>query len=303
MANAYKYYFNPDEARSDDFHKRLEQAIIECKDVICIVTNEYLEKLIANEKICWIREELLWADKFGKNIVPLLVNGTKMLSDPAVLIEELRFFPKCDAVVFPDQYISSPFGDLCDKRLVSRNNGLNGYRDVDKSSNVFDPDLSLKEELEKAEKGDESSMLRVGFYYYYGISGGKDERKAARWFRQVSELGGEYAPIADKFIARMYYAGSMPREEQSYEKSYEYHVRSAVGDMYSAGQVGFMQSIGSGCPYDYKKTEEYYLGILDKLDNPRKNTICRFYMQHGEFVKAAVIYEGMAEQAIHPYLL
>ena len=47
----------------------------------------------------------------------------------------------------------------------------------------------------------------------------------------------------------------MPREAQSYEKSYEYHVRSAKGDIYSAGQVGFMQSIGSGCEYDYKKTE------------------------------------------------
>ena len=40
---------------------------------------------------------------------------------------------------------------------------------------------------------------------------------------------------------------------------------------------------------NYKKTEEYFLGIMDKLDNPRKNTVCRFYMFHGEYKKAAKI--------------
>lgn len=290
----YSVYFNPDEARSGDFPERLEQAIAECKDFICIVTDEYLANLIANEKICWIREELLCAKRNGKNIVPLLVNGAKMPSDAAVLTDGLQFFPKIDAFVFPEQYISSPFNMLCGI-LLSKNDGTNGFRDVEKSSSIFDPDSSLEEELEKAKKGNEESMLRVGIYFYYGVSGGKDERKAARWFKEVSALNGEYAPIADKFIARMYYAGSMPREEQSYEKSYEYHVKSSVGDMYSAGQVGFMQSIGSGCPFDYKKTDEFFSGILDKLDNPRKDTVCRFYLFHGEFKKAAKIYEEMAE--------
>ncbi len=290
----YSVYFNPNEARSGDFPERIEKAISECKDFICIVTEGYLANLISNDKICWIREELLSAKSKGKNIVPLLVNGAKMPSDVTVLPERLHFFPKIDAFVFPEQYMNSPFNMLCGV-LLSKNDGTNGFRDVDKSSNLFDPDISLNDELKKAENGDEKSMLCVGIYYYYGISGGKDERKAASWFKRVSSLHGEYAPIADKFIARMYYAGSMPREEQSYEKSYEYHVKSAIGDIYSAGQVGFMQSIGSGCIFDYEKTEEYFLEILDKLDNPRKDTVCRFYLFHGEFKKAAKIYEEMAD--------
>ena len=290
----YSVYFNPDEARSGDFPERLERAIKECKDFICIVTEEYLANLIANNKICWIREELLCAKRNEKNIIPLLVNNAKMPSDSEILVEELRFFSKIDAFVFPEQYISSPFSLLCEV-LLSKNDGTNGFRDVDKSSTIFDPDLSLEDELKKAEGGDEKSMLCVGIYYYYGISGGKDERKAAYWFKQVSSKHGEYAPIADKFIARMYYAGSMPREEQSYEKSYEYHVKSAIGDIYSAGQVGFMQSIGSGCAFDYKKTEDFFLEILDKLDNPRKATVCNFYLFHGEFKKAAKLYEEMAD--------
>ncbi len=290
----YSVYFNPNEARSGDFPDRLAQAITECKDFICIVTEGYLASMIANDTICWIREELLCAKAKGKNIIPLLVNGAKMPGNAAVLPECLQFFPKIDAFVFPEQYINSPFHLLCEN-LLSKNDGASGFRDVENSSTLFEPNQSLEEVLVKANAGDEKAMLSAGIYYYYGISGGKDERKAAVWFKRVSAMGSRFAPVADKFIARMYYAGSMPREEQSYEKSYKYHLRSAAADLYSAGQVGFMRSIGSGCTYDYKKTEEFFMQIFDRLDNPRKDTLCRFYLEHGEYKKAAELYAGMAE--------
>lgn len=160
----------------------------------------------------------------------------------------------------------------------------------------FDIDQALKELIEKAENGDEDAKICAGACYFYGILGSGDFQKAASLFQEVSNLEGKNAAIANKFIARMYYSGSMPREEQSYEKSFKYHVKSAEGDMYSAGQVGFMLSIGSGCQFDYEKTEEYFSRIFDQLDNPRKNSLCRFYMSHGDFGKAAKIYAGMADE-------
>lgn len=292
--SGYSVYFNPDEARSGDFPERLKQAIKVCKDFICIVTEGYIAQLLSNNKICWIRDELLYAKEFGKHIVPLLVNGATMPGDASRLPENLRFFPNVDAYTFPEQYINSPYSILCNV-LISRDDGQNGFRDVYNSSELFDPDKSLKDILVMANEGNTKAMLMAGIYYYYGISGGKDERKAAMWFKKISDTESEYASVADRFIARMYYSGSMPREHQSYKKSYEYHVRSAGNDLYSAGQVGFMQTIGSGCDYDYNKTEAYYLSILDSLDNPRKDTLCKFYIEHGEFKKAAEIYKGMAE--------
>lgn len=292
--SGYSVYFNPDEARCGDFPERLRQAISRCKDFICIVTEDYIAQLTSDNKICWIRDELLCAKQFGKNIVPLLINGTTMPGDASKLPEAVQFFPNIDAYVFPEQYINSPYSLLCDA-LLSKNDGKNGLRDIYNSSLLFDADKSLEDILSRANSGDVEAMLYAGIYYYYGISGGKDERKAASWFKKVSATESEYSPIADKFIARMYYAGSMPREKQSYEKSYEYHVKSAKGDLYSAGQVGFMRSIGSGCSFDYNQTEAYYLSILDSLDNPRKDTLCKFYVEHGEFGKAAEIYKEMAD--------
>ena len=292
--SGYSVYFNPDEARSGDFPERLKQAISVCKDFICIVTEGYIAQLMSKNKVCWIKDELLCAKNYGKNIIPLLINGATMPSDASKLPEDIQFFPYIDAYIFPEQYINSPYSLLCGV-LLSRNDGKNGFRDVYNSSMVFNSDKSLETILSKANDGDINAMLNAGIYYYYGISGGKDERKAAVWFKKVSATESEYAPIADKFIARMYYTGSMPRENQSYEKSYEYHVKSAQGDLYSAGQVGFMRSIGSGCVYDYNQTEAYFLSVLDSLDNPRKDTLCKFYIEHGEFTKAAEIYKEMAE--------
>lgn len=292
--SGYSVYFNPDEARSGDFPERLKQSISECKDFICIVTEDYITQLIANNKICWIREELLCAREFGKNIIPLLINGATMPSDASELPEDVRFFPNIDAYTFPEQYINSPYSLLCGV-LLSKNDGKHGFRDVYNSSTLFNSDQSLESILSRAQNGDISAMFDAGIYYYYGISGGKDERKAALWLKKVSSTESEYAPIADKFIARMYYAGSMPRENQSYEKSYEYHVKSAQNDLYAAGQVGYMQSIGCGCQYDYEKAEAYFLSVLDTMDNPRKDTVCKFYMEHGEFKKAANIYKEMAD--------
>ncbi|MBR5271996.1 MAG: toll/interleukin-1 receptor domain-containing protein [Clostridia bacterium] len=292
--SGYSVYFNPDETRSGNFPQRLKQAIIGCKDFICIVTDDYISQLISNNKVCWIRDELLYAKQYGKNIIPILINETQMPSDDSKLPEAVQFFPKIDAYDFPEQYINSPYELLCTNALISKNDGKNGFRDTYNSSTLFNPDKSLNEVLSRAQNGDVKAMLQAGIYYYYGISGGKDERKAAMWFKKVSATESECSSIADKFIARMYYAGSIPREEQSYEKSYEYHVRASKNDVYSAGQVGFMKSIGSGCAFDYQQIEDYYLSNLDHMDNPRKDTLCRFYIEHGEFVKAANIYKEMA---------
>lgn len=290
----YSVYFNPDEARSGNFPERLQHAVEACKDFICIVSLGYLEKLFSNDKVCWIRDELLCARKNHKNIIPLLINGTQMPSDSAKMPKELDFFPKIDAYTFPEQYIISPFYTLCTV-LHSRNDGKNSYRDVYNSNPNFDSNLILSDVLAQAESGSAKAMYEAGVFYYYGLSSEPDERKAAYWFKKVSVSNSEFTPLANKFIARMYYAGSMPREPQSYEKSFEYHLKSADKDIYSAGQVGFMRSIGSGCTFDYDETERYFLSLLDSLDNPRKATLCRFYMEHGEFQKAAKIYESMAD--------
>ena len=292
--SGYSVYFNPDEAKSGNFPERLKKAIGGCKDFVCIVTAEYLDKLLSNDEICWVRDELLCAKANGKNIIPILVNGAQMPSAGMVSREDISFFAHIDAYTFPEQYIYSPFSVFC-KALKSQTDGVNSYRDVYQSNSEFNPDEVLNEVLEAANQGSWEAMYQAGVYYFYGISVEQNYKEAAKWFKKVADSDTEYAPMAYKFIGRMYYQGCMPREPQSYEKSFEFHKKAAETDDFSARHLASMMARGCGCQYDYEKTEKYYLDIMKRCDNIGKMGLCELYCKHGEFKKAADIYEEIIE--------
>ena len=125
----YSVYFNPEEAQSGDFQERLRQEINVCKDFICIVTEDYILQLTLNNRVCWIRDELLCAKELRNNIIPLLINGSTMPNDASEFPENIQFFPNIDAYIFPEQYVNSPYSLLCGV-LLSRNDGKNGFRNI-----------------------------------------------------------------------------------------------------------------------------------------------------------------------------
>ena len=293
-SSGYSVYFNPDEAKGGNFPVRLKNAIEECKDFVCIVTSEYIKNLYSDNELCWVREELLCAKNNKKNIIPILVNGTTMPSNSADTPEELRFFSQIDAYTFPEQYIKAPFNVFC-LALHSRNDGIDSYRDVYNSNPNFNPDDILAEILKEAKNGSIEAAYQAGVYYFNGISVEQNYREAAKWFLKVAESDDRLAPMACKFIGRMYYQGCMPREPQSYVKSFEYHKRAAETDEFSARHVASMMAIGSGCDYNYDETEAYFLSILGRCDNIGKIELCDLYCKNGEFKKAAVIYEEIAD--------
>ena len=231
--------------------------------------------------------------------------GTRWIGNitPDLIIdyETLQSEEETEIIVSPhdNDAVKSTFTLSQDNHSTAQNSYSTQTHLVSENESTQFDKLYFSQELDRAQNGHPDAMLEIGSFYYYGIVVKRDEQSAAYWFKKLSELNCEYSPIADKFIARMYYEGSMPMEEQSYEKSYEYHLKSSEGDLYSAGQVGFMQTIGSGCQFNYKQTEDYLLSILDRLDNPRKDKLCRFYISHGEYKKAAEIYKTMVDT--YPY--
>ena len=290
--HGYSSYYNPYEMGEESFTEKLKNAIFVCKDFICIVTQSYLDSLITNDKICWIREELLWARIYSRHIVPIFVNGASMPSDKTVLPEELQFFAGVDGIVFTDQYLSAPF-DLLVKALKSDNNGNDAYRDLKCSNSALKPEENFRRLVNLASQGDTEAMYKVGMMYFHGVFTDRNFKEAAKWLKKVSASDSPYTIYADTVIARMYYAGVMPREEQSYEKSFQYH-KKAIQDPYSAAQVAFMLKEGSGCDYDYDLVEKSYLSIIDSSDSVCLQEFADFYERQGEFKKAANVLERIA---------
>lgn len=293
MYDGYSVYYNPDEKRTGDFSKRLNDAIYACKDFVCIITKGYLASLTAEKEISWVREELLYAKEYSRNIMPVLVGEAEMPNEEE-LPDNLKFFSYIDAFSFPkDFFRKSPYAVFA-QALYSKNDGGDIYRDVSCSNPRVHPEKLLEEIIALAESGDVKAMYKAGMMYFHGIAGPRDFRKAAYWLKKVSESSHPCAVYADTLIARMYYSGSMPREEQSYQKSYEYH-RRAETTSYSAAQAAFMKKIGSGCAYNYAEAEAYYRKILDRGDSMCRMEFGKFYEANGRFAQAAELYGELAD--------
>ena len=69
------------------------------------------------------------------------------------------------------------------------------------------------------------------YYYAAAKQGGKDSgwdyEQAVYWLKKVSASDDELRYHADNILGRLYYQGAVPGEAQSYEKSFEYHVKAA----------------------------------------------------------------------------
>ncbi len=108
----FSVYYNPDEQHAGSFPERLRKAVENCKDFLLVLSQACLDQLIRNEKVDWVREEILTARENGKNIVPLLVPGVTMPKDKDDMPEDLEFLPHEEAVNIFVPFDKSPLERL-----------------------------------------------------------------------------------------------------------------------------------------------------------------------------------------------
>ena len=293
-AAGYSVYFNPNEIRSGNFNDRLLGTICGCRDLLLIVSSKCLEQLLRHEKEDWIRTELLAAESQGKTIIPVMLRGVEFPEEEA-FPSDLRFLRMKQAVDLPRDYMRMPFPELI-KMLSSKPERGDIYRDVynsNKEYNVTDDFKLLKQE---AESGDYEAMYQLANMYFYGMAdeqGGssRDFGKAYEWFKRISDADNEFSYLADSMIAKMHYRGVVPCSMQSYEKALEYHKKAAYKSGYSAQQLAYMLSTGSGCEYNFEIAEGQYLASIEHGDSIAYNELAKMYIRLGKFESAERVYQ------------
>lgn len=78
--DGYKVSFDIDTLRNGDFDTSLLKRIDECKDFILIIDEHSFDRTLDphfNPNNDWLRQELAYAIKKGKNIIPIFLNGVK----------------------------------------------------------------------------------------------------------------------------------------------------------------------------------------------------------------------------------
>ena len=294
----YSVFWFPEEKRSSDFPEDLQKGVRECKDFLIILSESCLAKLLRDESVDWVREELLLAHELGKNIVPILMEGVTFPESLEDFPERIRFLGKAEGLRFFTEYKIAPFMAL-QKAVKSRRDGKDRYRDAYNSNpgyNVTEDYLAL---LQKAREGDVEAMYEVGMMCFYGAASEKpdcsawDYDGAAFWLKKVAASDSDLRFHAESILGRMYYQGLIPREVQSYENAYKCHCRAAEGDDFSARERAFLMRIGAGCEYDFNKILDYYHEVADKGDDESNRALAMFLAAHGKFQEALDIFDSM----------
>ena len=310
----YSVYFNPHEQRSGNFPERLRLAVNNCQDFILILSPGCLEQLKRNEEIDWVREEILTAREAGKPIIPLLIEGTKLPKHAEEMPETLRFLPFVDAIVFPEDYVSSPFSKL-QKEFRSRPNTNQPYKGAFNSNPDFNVDEDFKAVLAAAENGDADAMYELGMMYYYGYTDGqgnaaRNPAEAYRWLKNaidhcdsaiesVKHCNTDYTREQQQrahaltLLSKLYYAGQVPGEPQSYEKAFNCVHEAAPFDGYAALTESFMLRAGIGCKFDYEKIIDFHVNTIQQKDDQFRIALADFYRKHGRFQEAMELYNSL----------
>ncbi len=293
----YSVYFNPYEERSDSFPDRLKNAVKACKDFIMVLSPASMERLLRNDEIDWVREELLAARENGKNIIPVLVDGATMPSNPEEMPKNICFLPYVDAIRLPDEYKHSPFTSLIGG-LLSKQDGKDSYKDAFNSNPNYRVNEVFDQLLCKAESGDVEAMYELGMMYYYGVTSAEgqsvwDYEQAVYWLRQVSASDHPLRYEADNIIARMYYNGTVPTEPQSYEKAMEYIERAAPHSQYAKSQKAYHLREGLGCEFDFEKYLTFLKEEMGGGDNMTAIGLANFYIKYGKYDKAMEVFDAV----------
>lgn len=290
----YSVYFNPDEQKGDAFPEELREAVINCKDFVLVMASGCLERLLANEPVDWLREEIIMAHENNKHIVPILIEGVRLPSAENAWPESIRFLFYVNYIIFPadpDRLSFSPM-DIFERRLHSLPEKGDNYRDVYNSNPAYDVLADYRTLVQKVETGDLDALYELALNYYYGFvdAGGgsrRDYEKAYECFKKLSETENQYKVFAINMIGHMYYSGTIPREGQSYEESLKRHLQAA-GTIDSAAQhAAYMMSIGSGCGFDYDRIAQYYETIVQRGDSSIKLNFASFLCDYGKYTRAA----------------
>ena len=303
----YNVYYNMEEQHSGSFPENLKNAVESCLDFILVITQSCLDQLIRHEEVDWVRTEILLAYANNKNIIPLLMPGVSMPKDKNDMPEDLRFLPDKNAVTVFEPYNISPL-DRTIKFMSAKPSNSQQFKDTFQSNRSYNVNEDFSNVLALAESGDVKAMYELANMYFYGFTNesGKsvcDYEKAHGWIKRILECSPicsrEYS-AALSMMGELYYCGIVPKEQQSFSEAISYHRNAcAMGVAYSEQKYAFMLSTGIGCEFDYDKVELYYSSAIKNGDNFAVNGLALFYLQYGEFEKAAELYKSI--MATHPF--
>lgn len=304
----YSVYHNTDRNHKGTFPDRLKRVISNSKDFLLIVTENCLERLIADsdpDSPDWVKEELQEAMKLGKNIIPVMIEGIDWphlagLSEEAASL--INYLSRRENIKLPFNFEKEPPLILLCGKLDSKPNAGGKFRHQKNDPKYVNLDVLCTRLKQEANEGNPAAMYQLAIFYRNGLAGeARDSVNEYYWLKKLLEVNDEsdevkkYKAHALWYIGDMYYCGEIPGEKQSFIEAYKYkEMASQVcpEDSSFNASLLFMKSWVVGVEFDYNDIVRSFKNInnLESADVLIILHQAEFYDRYGDFARAIDLY-------------
>jgi len=87
-ALGYKVFYDVESLRSGTFNKQILDALAQCNDVLLVLPPNALDRCVNDDD--WVRQELAFALKCKKNIIPIMMRGFEFPNNLPLDIENVK---------------------------------------------------------------------------------------------------------------------------------------------------------------------------------------------------------------------
>lgn len=304
----YSVYHNSDRNHRGKFPDRLRRVIDNSRDFLLIVTENCLERLIADkdsDSPDWVKEELLEAIAQRKNIIPVMIESIEWphlsgLSNEATSL--IRDLSLRENIRLPMNFEQEPPLILLCGKLYSKPNAGGKFRYQKNDPKYADMKELLEHLTAEANEGSPVAMYQLAIFYRDGLCDmPSDSSKEYYWLQKLLQINDEsdelkrYKAHALLRIGDMYYCGEIPGERQSFVKSYEYKAKASEmwpDNISLSASIIYMKSWVVGVEFDYENIVRAFKNI-DELENADASMIlhqAQFYDRYGNFACAIDLY-------------
>ena len=168
---AYSVYHNTDRNHKGTFPDRLKRVINNSKDFLLIVTENCLERLIADSnsgETDWVKEELSEAMKLRKNIIPVMIESIDWphlagLSEESASL--INYLSSRENIKLPVNFEQAPPLILLCGKLNSKPNAGGKFRDQKNDPKYVDMKKLLDRLINEANEGSLAAMYQLSSFY------------------------------------------------------------------------------------------------------------------------------------------
>ncbi|MBQ6772874.1 MAG: toll/interleukin-1 receptor domain-containing protein [Synergistaceae bacterium] len=304
----YSVYHNTDRNHKGTFPDRLKRVISNSKDFLLIVTENCLERLIADsdpDSPDWVKEELQEAMKLGKNIIPVMIEGIDWphlagLSEEAASL--INYLSRRENIKLPFNFEKEPPLILLCGKLDSKPNAGGKFRHQKNDPKYVNLDVLCTRLKQEANEGNPAAMYQLAIFYRNGLAGeARDSVNEYYWLKKLLEVNDEsdevkkYKAHALWHIGGMYYNGEVPDSKQSITESYKYKERAEKLCPNDFPSNALSKSWASGVEFNYEDIIRTFESIdLESADAIIILHMAEFYDKYGNFASAIDLYSRIS---------